>query len=262
MNIYIGVMNKVAWGVDYNQFYSASRLAGTGHLYDWDALRKIELETGLIGPTGRLPVVLYGHKILGSFPYPVAQFLWLAVSVGALLLFAAFWPSTRRRFMLPAVACSIPAGLLLLYGQDEPLWLMFFTAALVLMERKKPWSAGVAFSLCICKFHLAMAIPVMLVAQKRWKTLIAGAAAFLVSIGACFLIEGPQWPLEYMKNSQTTSFTPAFEAMPNISALVSRLPWGTEMEIICALAVVGLLWAICRLRKSVSRALPPPRPAC
>src|ERR1700733_11556185 len=94
MNVYIGVLNKVAWGVDYNQFYAASRLAGTGHLYDWDALRKIELATGWIGPTGRLPVVLYGHKILAGFPYPVAQSLWLVVSVGALLFFAAFWPST------------------------------------------------------------------------------------------------------------------------------------------------------------------------
>jgi hypothetical protein len=123
---------------------------------------------------------------------------------------------------------------------------MFFTAGLVLMEKKRPWSAGIAFSLCICKFHLAMAVPVMLVAQKRWKTLIAGAVSFVVLISAGFLIEGPRWPFEYLKNSQSQSFSPAFEAMPNISALVSRLPWGTELEIFCALAVLAILWAMCR----------------
>src|SRR5580692_11217623 len=103
MNVYIGVSNRVAWGVDYNQFYAASRLAGTGHLYDWDALRKIELETGLIGPTGRLPVVLYGYKTLSRLPYAVARYIWMAVSIAALTVFAA-WPGARRLPMLGAMA--------------------------------------------------------------------------------------------------------------------------------------------------------------
>jgi hypothetical protein len=41
-NIWMTMLNTTGWGVDYNQFCAASRLAGTGHLYDWDALRKIE----------------------------------------------------------------------------------------------------------------------------------------------------------------------------------------------------------------------------
>ena len=99
-NLWVAVQNKADWGGDYNQFYAASRLAGTGHVYDWEALRKIEAENGPQLLTGRLPVVLYGHKILGSLPYSVARSIWMAGSAAALVLFAAFWPGTRRWLMI------------------------------------------------------------------------------------------------------------------------------------------------------------------
>ena len=245
-NIWFAVLNRAGWGVDFNQFYAASRLAGTGHLYDWDALRKIEAEHGLEVPTGRLPVVLYGYKILGGFPYPVARGIWMAASLAALIVFAAAWPGARRTVMLVALAWSMPATLGLLYGQDVPFWLMFFTAGLVLMERNRPWSAGVAFSLCLAKFHLALGIPIMLAAQKRWKTLIAGAVAVAVWMVSCFLIEGSGWPLQYARMSQMAGFSPAPQRMPTLYGLASWLPWPAAAEIAGAVAIVLLLWAACR----------------
>jgi hypothetical protein len=234
------------WGTDYNQFYSASRLAGTGHLYDLDALRKIEAERGEEVPTARLPVVIYGHKVLGGLPYPVARSIWLASSLAALLAFAALWPGTRRLPMMLALAWSMPASVVLLYGQDVPFWLMSFAAALLLMERKRPWAAGVAFSLCICKFHLALGIPVMLVAQKRWKTLIGGAVAVAVWIACCFAVEGADWPLKYARISQVPELSPASVRMPNLHGLASWLPWPSAIEIVFAIAIVWLLWSFCR----------------
>jgi hypothetical protein len=245
-NIWFAVLSRAGWGVDYNQFYAASRLAGTGHLYDWDALRKIEAENGIQVPTGRLPVVLYGHKILGSLPYPVARAIWMAASFAALMGVAFAWPGARRVVMLVALAWSMPATLGLLFGQDVPFWLMFFTAGLVLMERKRPWSAGVAFSLCLSKFHLALGIPVMLAAQKRWKTLIAGAIAVAALIGCCFLIEGPGWPLQYLKMSHMAAFSPAPERMPTLYGIAYWLPWPAAAEMAGAGAIVLLLWAACR----------------
>src|SRR4029077_835415 len=107
LNIWMSLLNKDGLGIDFNQFYSASRLAGTGHLYDWDALRKIEAENGPDVMTGRLPVVLYGHKILGSLPYAAARSVWMAGSFAAFVLFAAFWPGTQRLLMMVALACSM-----------------------------------------------------------------------------------------------------------------------------------------------------------
>ena len=85
----VASQNQSGWGVDYNQFYAASHLAGTGHLYDWEALRKLELENGLEVPTGRLPVVLYGQKILSWLPYKVAFATWVSLCIGALVAFAS-----------------------------------------------------------------------------------------------------------------------------------------------------------------------------
>jgi hypothetical protein len=245
-NIWFAVLNKTGWGVDFNQFYAASRLTGTGHLYDWDALRKVEAENGLEVPVGRLPVVLYGYKILGSLPYAVARPIWMAGNIAALVFFAACWPSTRRWLMAVALACSMPATLVVLFGQDVPFWLMFFTAGLLLMERKRPWSAGVAFSLCLCKFHLALGIPVMLAAQRRWRTWIAAAIAGVGLIASCFLIEGPEWPFRYAKMSHMPAFSPAPERMPNLYGIASWLPWTAATEVVGAVAIVLLLWAACR----------------
>jgi hypothetical protein len=244
--IQIAVLNRTGWGVDFNQFYSAGRLTGTGHLYDWGALRKVEAEHGREVPTGRLPVVLYGHKILGRFPYRVAQLIWMTLCIAALAVFALFWPGIRLPLMVLALAWSMPATLTILFGQDTSIWLMFFAAALVLMERKRPWIAGVAFSLCICKFHLALGIPVMLVAQKRWTTLTAGAVSVAVLLASCFLIEGPQWPLQYAKMSQMAAFSPPPEVMPTLAALAVRLPWPVVTEILGAVAILLLLWAVCQ----------------
>ena len=245
-NIWTAVGNRSDLGVDFNQFYAASRLAGTGHLYDWDALRKIEAENGIEVPTGRLPVVLYGYKILGGLPYAVARSIWEAVSIAALLVFAAVWPGARRLLMLAALVWSVPTTLVLLFGQDVPFWLMFFAAGLLLLERKSPWMAGVAFSLCICKFHLALGIPIMLAAQRRWKTLIAGAIAVLALIGSCFLIEGPDWPLQYAKMSKMPAFSPAPERMPNLHGIATLVPWTAALDIAGAVAIVLLLWTVSR----------------
>jgi hypothetical protein len=245
-NSWFAVHNRTGWGVDFIQFYAVSRLAGTGHLYDWDALRRAEAGTGFEGPTGRLPVELYACRVLRSFPYGVAQIIWLAGSIIALVAFAAMWPGARRAVIMPAVAWSMPLSLGLLFGQDTAFWLMFFAGGLLLLERKRPWIAGIVFSLCICKFHLALGIPVMLVAQRRWKTLTAGAIAVTALIASCFLIEGPEWPLQYLKLSQTEAFSPVLGVIPNIYALAARLPWSTAIEIAGAVAIVVLLWTACR----------------
>jgi hypothetical protein len=242
----VALTNSDGRGVDFNQFYSAGKLTGTGHLYEWEALRKLEAAHGSEVPTGRLPVVLYGHKILGILPYSLAQFAWAALNVAAFLVFAFAWPGTWRPLTLAALAWSLPAGFILLFGQDTAFWLMFFAAGLLLMERKRPWLAGVAFSLCICKFHLALGIPVMVAAQKRWNTMGVAAISVLLLIASCFLIEGPQWPLRYLEMSKMAAFAPPPDVMPTISALTVWLPWPVAAQLVGSVALGVLLWVVCR----------------
>lgn len=245
------VKNWREGGVDFNQFYSAGRLVGTGHLYDFDALFKLEAPRGPGCPTGRLPIVLYGHKVLGVLPYQTARLAWLALNLAALLVFALFWPGARPLITGVAMAWSMSPTMAILFGQDLPLWMMFFTLGLVLLGKDRPWSAGFAFSLCICKYHLAVGVPVMLVAQKRWKTLIAGATACFVWLAVCFLIEGPRWPVEYLKATRMPEMSPATARMPNLHGLTAWLPGGAAVESILILLVVFLLWRVCRSVTSI-----------
>jgi hypothetical protein len=246
LNFWMAVNNSDGWGEDFNQFYSGSRLAGTGQIYNWDALRKIEAENGMEVPTGRLPVVLFGAKLIAWLPYPAARVVWLIASLLALAVFAVAWPAVDRSMMAIALAWSMPTGLLLVLGQDTPFWLMLVASGLFLLQRGNPRLAGVVFALCICKFHLMLGIPILLAAQKRWSALLSACAAGIALVAACFLIEGAAWPLRYLEASRQPSFSPATYRMPNLNGIAYWFPWPSAFEIVLALALICLLWFICR----------------
>jgi hypothetical protein len=238
--------NGTDFGVDFNQFYSASRLAGTGHLYDWDALRKIEAEHGPPVHTGRLPVVAFGVKLIGWMPYHTAHAVWVAGGVVAFLVFALVWPGLNRPITVMALCWSAPAAVLLGLGQDTPFWLMFAAIGLQCLSRGRPRLAGAVFALCICKYHLAIGLPVLLVAQKRWNALLAGAAAVAILLGASFWIEGADWPRRYLAVLADPAFSPAPPRMANLRGIAWWLPWPGVVEIVLAIAVACLLWTFLR----------------
>jgi len=245
-NLGLAISCAAGGGIDFNEFYSASRLAGTGHLYDWDALRQLEKDHGPPIPCGRLPVVSFAMKPLTLVGYLPARFLWLAISVAALIGFASLWPGVNRRIMLAALAWSIPAGYLLVLGQDTPVWLVSFAAGLLLLERGKPRLAGVAFALCLSKYHLGLAIPVFLVAQRRWQTLAAGGATVAALLAACFPIEGLAWPLRYWEIVRRPIFSVADGRMPNLRGIAYWLPVSGAIEAAAAAGLLILLWRVCR----------------
>jgi hypothetical protein len=242
-------------GMDFNQFYSASRLAGTGHLYDWDALRAVEAENGLPVRSGRLPVVSYGVKAIGWMPFPWALGLWRAASVAALLAVCAIWPGGSRTGFVAAMAWSMPVVYLISLGQDVAFWVLFFAIGIALLARGYPRLAGVAFALCLCKYHLCLGIPVMLAAQKRWSTLAAGGLTIAALIAASFAIEGAGWPRAYLQTLGAADFSPGIRSMPNLRGLASWSPAGAGfVEAAAAIAVVALLWMVCRNGASIGLA--------
>ncbi len=246
LNLWIAANNNDGWGVDFNQFYSASHLAGTGQLYNWDALRQLEAQHGKEVRTGRLPIVSFAEKLVSWMPYDIAHVVWLGLCVAALVAFAFLWPGMNRTMMMTSLCWSMPAALLLILGQDTPFWLMSAALGFWLLERDRPHLAGVAFSLCICKYHLAIGIPILLIAQKRWSTIAAGAAAGAVWIAASFAIEGPSWPQHYLAMITQPLFSPAPERMPNLRGIAFWFPAHAAVEAVLAVAVVILVWSISR----------------
>ena len=238
--------------MDFNQFYAASRLAGTGHLYDWAALRTLETEHGPAIHSGRLPVVAYGLKILSWMPYPMARLAWLVASIAALIVVGVTWPGADRLGFLAAFAWSTPVAYLLGLGQDLAFWLLFFTIGIALLKRGNARLAGLAFALCICKYHLAAGIPVLLIAQKRWKTLQSGGLAVAALLLASFVIEGIAWPVGYLRTLASPDFSPAIGRMPNLHGLAYWLPAANLVEIAGAATLLVLLWMACRRTPNVA----------
>jgi len=233
-------------GVDFNQFYSASKLAGTGHLYDWDSLRALESQHGPPIHSGRLPVVTYGVKPLTLLPYTAALWMWRAASMAALAAVCFIWPGAKRWLLLLAFAWSGPATYTIALGQDTAFWLLFFTLGIALLDRGRAQLAGLVFALCLCKYHLAVALPVFLIAQSRWKTLIAGALSIAALIAASFAIEGPGWPREYIRTVSLPDFSPGVRDMPNLNGLASWFAGAGWVEVGASLVCVWLLWLVSR----------------
>ena len=66
---------------------------------------------------------------------------------------------------------SLPGCLGLFYGQDVLFFWLFFSAGIYLLTQRRTYASGVAFALCICKFHLLIGLAIMLLARKEWQAI-------------------------------------------------------------------------------------------
>ena len=234
-------------GSDFNQFYSASQLAGTGHIYDFGRLQELELRNGPHPiPFGRFPVYAVLLKPLTFLPYSSARAVWLFVNLAALAGFAMLWPVHRRRDLILMLCWSCPAAILLSTGQDTGLFLFFVTAGLRLLQVKRDFAAGLVLSLCAAKFHLAFGIPVFLLARRKWGALAGGVAGGLVQLAISFAAEGREWPARLLQLSSISDFSPSPAKMPNLLGLAHALPFGRALEVAAALVALSAVWIIAR----------------
>lgn len=156
-----------------------------------------------------------------------------------------------RTVMLTALAWSLPASFTLFYGQDVLVWLLFFALGLHLLRGGHSLGAGIAFALCICKFHLLIGLGIMLLARKEWKAISAGVLSTAVLLSASFAVEGAKWPCLYLGVIELPGFSPSTNLMPDVYGLVARFPDALLWEILLSGAIAFLLWFACR-RSTVS----------
>ncbi|MGA2592861.1 MAG: glycosyltransferase family 87 protein [Bryobacteraceae bacterium] len=234
-------------GSDFNEFYSASKLAGTGHMYDWERIQELEIRNGEHPiPFGRLPVYGVLLKPLTILPYSYARGIWLVVNLAALIGFAMLWPVRRRRDAIMMLCWSCPAAILLSTGQDTGLFLFLVTVGLRLLRSQRDFAAGLVFSLCAAKFHLALGIPVFLLARRRWGAVAGGVAGGLVQLAISFAAEGREWPARLLQLSSISDFSPSPAKMPNLLGLTHGLPYGRGIEAVLALLALAAVWVISR----------------
>jgi hypothetical protein len=171
--------------IDFTSIVAGGYLVGTPGLYDGNA--NLELQRRLAGKTDSSRVFprwrYYGAAIrpLAEIPYSNALRVWRYLMVGALVAFVFLFPSASRWQAALALCWSIPALDGLTHGQDSPLLLVFVALTLAAHRRGHVFVAGLLLSLCAAKYHLFVLVPVLIVAQKRWRFLagsVCGGAAF------------------------------------------------------------------------------------
>ena len=257
----MALTNRSTWSVDFAQFYTAGSLVGTGHLFDWPTLQALELKHVTTAvPYIRLPFYALVFKTLSSLPYLYARLLFLIIEIAAMAGFVALWPFSRRRWAWVAACWCTPAAICLAFGQDSVLFLFFVALGFRLLlpapaspsadcpaGRRDFW-AGVALSVCAAKPHLALLLPVVLVAQNRWKALLGGACGGIAIVALSFAAEGAGWPARYMALARLPDFEHAVDRMPNLRGLLSFFGASLTVEfVLAALVALGVFVASRRI---------------
>jgi hypothetical protein len=232
---------------DFNQFYSASKLVGTGKLYDWESIhgeqaKRMETTLGF----GRLPAFAFLFKSVGWLPFGVGRALWLLAGLGAIVAAAWMWPAGTVKHFVWFVSWSLPAIYCLAIGQDTVLFLFFAVLAFRLMESGRGFAGGLALGACLAKFHLGLGIAVFLLARRRWGAILGAGCAAAALVAGSFALEGPGWPAGLWSVMKNPEFTPAPYKMPTFAGLAHGLPAAAVVEGALGIALLGLAWRAAR----------------
>jgi alpha-1,2-mannosyltransferase len=166
-------------GSDFLGFWTAASLVKNGHP-DWAySLSKMHaVEKMIIGPTVPGMPWLYPPTFLlvvwplAYIPYPLAIILWIAITM---LAFVLVVNRIAPHPLTPWLILAFPGTFQnLIHFQNGFLSAALLGGGLLLMSRS-PVLGGVLLGLLSYKPHLAVLIPIALIAGRHWRTL-AGAA--------------------------------------------------------------------------------------
>jgi protein-S-isoprenylcysteine O-methyltransferase Ste14 len=255
-------------GADFIQAYAAGRIVVSGQadrLYDLGLQREVEHAItrpqdwpgwhGFLNP----PFFALAFVPLALLPYGVAFALWCALGLGlvaaALALVGRVEPAwgARWRAAVPWVLAFVPVFAAVSYGQNSLVSVGLLAGVFVLLRRGRDFAAGLVLGAVLYKPQLALVLALMLLLDRRWRTLLGlaaggvalGAASWALSPRACIawaelarsflaMPRAPGFPAWNM-HSLTTFFTLLLPAAPRAAAALALLATG------CALVAVRAL---------------------
>ena len=226
--------------------YSAAKLVGSGELYNPDALHQVEREVvGEPDETHRFarpPFYALALWPLSLIRYPAAFLIWQGLALAGVVCFVFLWARPGRTATLTACVFSLPLLLALAQGHDSPFLLLFIALMVREATRGRDVQAGLWLSLCAIKFHLFLLVPLVMVAQKRFRVLrglaIGGGGLFVVS----FVAGGLGWPLELFAAATAPGFSLDPHLMPNLYGLLGA-PGAITVGEICGTALAAaIVW--------------------
>jgi Glycosyltransferase family 87 len=229
---------------DFAAFHAGGALVGTQELYVDEAL--IRDETAVKGgfvhmPFFRLPSYGLLLKPLTWLPVPTARALWFAINAAGLVGSIVLWPNLGVAARIVASACFFPVYYTLLIGQDSALFLFLAAVATRCLVVRRDVAGGLALSLCAIKFSLGVALPVVLLAHRRWAAIASAAFGVAVQLVLSLVVQGPSWPRQYVAAFRSPAADVA-DFMPNLRGLFHWLPYATGLEVAGGVAILCLLY--------------------
>jgi alpha-1,2-mannosyltransferase len=195
-------------GTDFSNVYAAGRAALEGHAASaFVPDEQYRREQALFGQATPFygwhypPFFLLIAAPLAALAYLPALLLWqlttLALYLGGMGLLLRHGPDPElardRSWVLLALGFAA-VFMNLTHGHNGFLTASLFAAALALLDRR-PWIAGVLFGLLAYKPQFALMIPLALLAQARWRTIVAAAATVCILGAATTAVFGMEiWP--------------------------------------------------------------------
>jgi hypothetical protein len=234
-SLYAG--RNLVGGTDFLALYSGARLVGTGHMYDPQAIWKVQ--AGTIGRYGesllftRIPCFGLFLWPLAQLPYAAAKHIWIALQLIAVIAAVWLWPGSRRAAMI-VVCWSLPVLLCLADAADTTLLLLWLVLWRRLESRNRPVLAGVALALCIAKFHLFLFLPLLLLRNRRWLVLKGAAMGVVSCLALSFAAGGWRWPIEFLHVLMRPGINPSLAGMPTIHGFFP----GFEVPLVAVTAIL------------------------
>lgn len=218
---------------DFVQLYAGAQLSGTPQLYEPEASKQIHkkvLGLSLVSVYySRPPFYAFLLRPLGALPYPVAYWLFQALSFSALAAFLWIWAPRCRELLLFTSFC-LPVLANFLTGQDLAFAVLAAALAIECLRRNKDFAAGLLLSLCAIKIHLFALTPVVLLVHRRWTAFGGVAAGGAALLGLSFATDGWDWPRRYLALLSNPELHPGPDHMPTLRGLLFALS-GTEMPV-------------------------------
>jgi hypothetical protein len=249
---------------DWPAFATGGRLIveDPGHLYDFDAQRRVQLEvTGgrtlvTLGINGILPFLAPAWVAFLAVPFDLlgnnlGGRLWILAGLACLAigLYLAVRPRPPSK-ILPAFA-SVPTALLLLNAQLDGFVALGIGAALALWAQ--PFLAGLCLGLTLLKPQLVLPLGAALLLARRWRVLAGWAVAGVVLLAASAALN-PRWVLEWLPALGGTVQPGAREVdFAHLGTMLLRPYQSLAVVILSLVALAAVLW-LARRRSDDMRA--------
>jgi Glycosyltransferase family 87 len=242
---------------DFLSFYAGATLAGTADLYDPAKISEVQLratgETGDSQKFIRLPCYAIFLRPLAWFPYLTAYILWELLSATALIVALVLWPGPTPRTKWLIACWMLPVFVGFLNGQDDTLVWFWIALSARLLHRRWPLAAGLALSFAASKYHLLAMIPIVILAQRRWRL---GAGVVLgggILLAISFVVAGSAWPWRYLALLRDPRLAPDMSHAPSLYASFRDMRFGPQFEITAVIVLAAVVFRISRLDATFER---------